>query len=81
MAAPTHNLYTPIDKPDGGTIWHKIGVTWAGKKPNTYQLEFNSLPLPNSNGKVLVQMFENKPKLTDSTNPKNLDFPEDEVPF
>ena len=49
MAKPTHNLFTPINKEGGGTIWHKIGAAWENSKG--FSMELNSLPI---NGKIMM---------------------------
>jgi len=83
MAKPDFNLFTAIETGSGSTYWHKVGAAWMGSKGFT--LEFSSLPLPNAQGKVLVNMFPDEPKPQNEYKPpktiKPSDDLDDDVPF
>lgn len=44
------------DKP----YWHRVGTAFEGDKGLT--LVFDSLPLPDNEGRVAVKLFEQKPR-------------------
>jgi hypothetical protein len=50
------DIMTPRAKKDGGTYWVKIGTAWEG--PKGIQLVFDALPLPDSEGRVVANLFE-----------------------
>lgn len=80
-----YDVCIPRKKKDGGTFWHRIGTAFTGDKGTT--LYFDSLPLADSEGRVVAMLFEAKPK-EDKTPPperqtggmseRELD---DEIPF
>lgn len=47
---------TPRKKKDGGTFWHRVGTAWDG--PKGINIVFDSLPLPDSEGRVSVSLFK-----------------------
>jgi hypothetical protein len=47
---------TPRKKKDGGTFWHRVGTAWKGDKG--INIVFDSLPLPDAEGRVSVSLFE-----------------------
>ena len=60
MTKVRYNLTTPIKMQDGGTFWHSVGAAWYDSEKNQLSMEFNSLPLPNEEGKVRVLGFPPK---------------------
>lgn len=50
------DVLSPRPKKDGGTYWHKCGTAWQGDKG--ISITFDSLPLPDAEGKVRVSLFE-----------------------
>lgn len=64
------------DKP----FWHRVGTAFDGEKGMT--LYFDSLPLPDKEGRVAVMLFEPKEKpaqnQTGERKPSNID---DEIPW
>lgn len=60
MTKIRYNLTTPIKMQDGGTFWHSVGAAWYDSEKNQLSMEFNSLPLPNEEGKVRVLGFPPK---------------------
>ena len=50
------DIMTPRKKRDGGTYWVKIGTAWESDKG--IQLVFDALPLPDSEGRVVANLFE-----------------------
>jgi hypothetical protein len=50
------DIMTPRKKKDGGTYWVKIGTAWENEKGT--QLVFDALPLPDSEGRVVANLFE-----------------------
>lgn len=51
-----YDICTPRPKKDGGTYWVKIGTAWEGDKGT--QLVFDALPLPDSEGRCVANLFE-----------------------
>ena len=49
---------TPRPKKDGGSYWVKIGTAWQGDKG--IQLVFDALPLQDSEGRCVANLFEPK---------------------
>ena len=60
MPKPKYGVYVPKDKNDGGTFWHRIGAGWDAQSGNGISLELMSLPTPNRDGKVVINVFEFK---------------------
>lgn len=50
------DIMAPRKKKDGGTYWVKIGTAWENEKGT--QLVFDALPLPDSEGRVVANLFE-----------------------
>lgn len=50
------DVLSPRKKKDGGTYWHKVGSAWQGDKG--INVVFDSLPLPDAEGRVSVSLFE-----------------------
>lgn len=51
-----YDICSPRPKKDGGTFWTRIGTAWEGDKG--IQLVFDSLPIPDSEGRVVANLFE-----------------------
>lgn len=49
-------MSSPRARKDGKTHWHNVGTAWIDDKGTT--LEFDSLPLPDAEGRVRVKLFE-----------------------
>jgi len=56
MARPDYRLFRAILRKDGNTTWHQLGVAWKGKN-DSVSIEFNSLPLPDKEGRVSAVLF------------------------
>lgn len=54
--AKRFDVFSPRPKRDGGTHWHKVGSAWEGDKG--INIAFDSLPLPDKDGRVSVSLFE-----------------------
>ena len=50
------DICTPRPKKDGGSYWVKIGSAWQGEKG--IQLVFDALPIPDSEGRCVANLFE-----------------------
>lgn len=53
-----YDICTPRAKKDGGTYWVKIGTAWQNEKG--IQLVLDALPLPDSEGRCVANLFEPK---------------------
>jgi hypothetical protein len=51
------NMASPRARKDGKTHWHSVGSAWIDDNGGT-TLEFDSLPLPDAEGRVRVRLFE-----------------------
>lgn len=57
--AQRFDVSTPRKKSDGGTFWHRVGTAWASDKPGIFaNVVFDSMPLPDAEGRVSVTLFE-----------------------
>lgn len=54
--AKRYDISTPRPKRDGGSYWVKIGSAWEGDKG--IQLVFDALPIPDSEGRCVANLFE-----------------------
>ncbi|TWI32779.1 hypothetical protein [Paracoccus sulfuroxidans] len=59
--ADRYNLISPRPRKDGKTHWHTIGSAFPRDKGG-FSLIFDSLPLPDAEGRVTVLMTEPLPK-------------------
>jgi hypothetical protein len=77
VSAPRHNAKT--DK----TFWHRVGTAFEGEKG--IGIVFDSLPLPDKDGRVAVRLFEPREKDAAKPAPKprsgNDDMGDEEIPF
>ena len=64
----------PREGKDGKTYWHKLGVKFLWDDGNE-SIKLDSLPLPNKDGEVWMNLFEPRPK--DDTATGTWDKPED----
>ena len=55
------DLVSPRPQKDGATRWFKVGVACPRDKGG-FQLVFDALPLPDSEGRVTLMMWEAKPR-------------------
>lgn len=87
--AKRYDICAPRKGKDDKTFWHRIGTAWEGDKG--IQLVFDALPLPDSEGRCVANLFEPKPRDGDGSrgapaqtgrqaNTDARDFG-DEVPF
>ena len=58
--AERYNLISPRPRKDGKTHWHNIGSAFPRDKGG-FSLVFDSLPLPDAEGRVTVLMTEPLP--------------------
>jgi hypothetical protein len=76
------DICTPRKSKDGKTFWTKIGTAWQSDKG--IQLVFDALPLPDSEGRCVANLFEPKPRdgqpQSRAAAPQN-DRYDDDVPF
>lgn len=75
------DVLSPRPKKDGGVFWHRVGTAFQGEKG--INLVFDSLPLPDTEGKVRVSLFEPRQKDSAGNTPARprqaaLD---DDIPF
>lgn len=54
--AKRFDVLAPRKKRDGGTFWHRVGIAFEGDKG--INIVFDSLPLPDDQGRVSVSLFE-----------------------
>jgi hypothetical protein len=50
------DIMAPRKSRDGKTFWTRIGTAWEGDKGT--QLVFDALPIPDSEGRVVANLFE-----------------------
>lgn len=60
MANTRFDICTPRKGRDDKTYWSKIGTAWQSDKG--IQLVFDALPLPDSEGRCVANLFEPKPR-------------------
>jgi hypothetical protein len=80
--ATRYDACTPRKSKDGKTFWLKIGSGWQSDKG--MQVVLDALPIPDAEGRVVINLFEPKPRDGQSQSraaaPQN-DRYDDEVPF
>lgn len=62
--AKRYDICTPRKGRDDKTFWHRIGTAWEGDKG--IQLVFNSLPMPDADGRCVANLFEPRQQGGDS---------------
>lgn len=50
------DVLAPRTKKDGGTFWHRVGTAFEGEKG--ISIIFDSLPMPDKEGRCSVSLFE-----------------------
>lgn len=87
MANKRYDICTPRKGRDDKTFWTRIGTAWESDKG--IQLVFDALPLPDSEGRCVANLFEprgdreksaTRDLATARENSMAADF-DDEVPF
>lgn len=76
-----YDVCTPRKKKDGGTFWHRVGTAFEGERG--ISILFDSLPLPDAEGRCAVNLFEPREGGSQSARkpqPDN-DAINDEMPF
>lgn len=58
--AKRFDVCSPRPKKDGTTFWHRVGTAFEGEKG--IGIIFDSLPMPDKEGRVSVQLFEPREK-------------------
>lgn len=53
------DICTPRQSKDGKTFWTRIGTAWFNDNGNV-QLVFDALPIPDSEGRVVANLFDPK---------------------
>jgi hypothetical protein len=75
-----YDLVSPRKGKDDKTRWHKVGAAFP-RDAGGFSLVFDSLPLPDAEGRVTLMMWEAKPR----DEPQRQSAPamdiDDEVPF
>lgn len=54
--AKRYDICAPRKGKDDKTFWHRIGTAWEGDKG--IQLVFDSLPIPDADGRCVANLFE-----------------------
>jgi hypothetical protein len=70
------DICTPRKGRDDKTYWTRIGTAFQGDKG--IQLIFDALPIADSEGRVVANLFEPREKTTTARQTADLD---DQVPF
>lgn len=77
-----YDVCAPRAGKDGKTFWHRIGTAFDGEKG--IGILFDSLPLPDKDGRVSVRLFEPREKSGDVTTKATVRAEpdmNDEIPF
>jgi len=77
MMSTRFDICTPRSGKDGKTYWTRIGTAWQGDKG--IQLVFDALPIPDSEGRVVANLFEPKPR--EQTQGRTPAYENDGTPF
>lgn len=54
--AKRYDICAPRKGKDDKTFWHRVGTAWEGDKG--IQLVFDSLPIPDAEGRCVANLFE-----------------------
>jgi hypothetical protein len=76
-----YDVCTPREGSNGKTYWTKIGSAFDGDKG--IHIVFDALPIADSKGRVVANLFEPKPKdgqQTQQRQPAHADI-DDDVPY
>lgn len=60
-----YDVCAPRKKRDGGTFWKNIGTAWENDKG--IQIVFDALPLPDNEGRCVVNLFEPRKREPDGS--------------
>lgn len=74
-----YDVCAPRAGREGKTFWHRVGTAFKSDKGGI-GIVFDSLPLPDKDGKVSVQLFEPKAKTPDAKSSAGEDM-SDSIPF
>ena len=76
------NIATPRKAKDGKTFWTNIGTAWFNDNGGI-QLVFDALPIPDSEGRVVANLFEPRERNDSNTRTvlQTADADEDFSPF
>jgi hypothetical protein len=77
-----YDVCAPRAGKDDKTFWHRVGSAFESEKG--IGIVFDSLPIPDKDGRVAVRLFEPREKKADHQNerPKAArDDLDDEIPF
>lgn len=78
------DVLAPRTKKDGGTFWHRVGTAFEGEKG--ISIIFDSLPMPDKEGRCSVSLFEPRerqaaPGITTKAKVQPDADMSDEIPF
>jgi hypothetical protein len=73
------DICTPRKGRDDKTYWTRIGTAFQGEKG--IQLIFDALPIADSEGRVVANLFEPREKATTTTTTRQTADLDDQVPF
>lgn len=78
-----YHVLSPRPGKDDKTFWHRVGTAWDGDKG--VSITFDSLPLPDKDGKTRVILFEPRekddaPKTAGKADTKRNEL-DDDIPF
>ena len=78
-----YDVCAPRAGKEGKTFWHRVGTAFDGEKG--IGILFDSLPLPDKDGKVSVRLFEPREKPSAGSAPvaprAGADMDDDQIPF
>ena len=79
-----YDICTPRKSRDGKTFWTRIGTAWEGEKGT--QLVFDALPIPDSEGRVVANLFEPRerqpdPRTVSSGGAASREYDSEQAPF
>jgi hypothetical protein len=86
MSRRRMDISSPRKKKDGGTYWIKLGTAWFNDNGGI-QLVFDALPIPDSEGRVVANLFEPRERTdaprTNATQPARFDtdLDDSDMPF
>jgi hypothetical protein len=72
-------IATPRKAKDGKTFWTNIGTAWFNDNGGI-QLVFDALPIPDSEGRVVANLFEPREKQQTQTRTQPA-YDEESAPF
>jgi hypothetical protein len=74
------SIATPRKSKDGKTFWTNIGTAWFNDN-GQIQLVFDALPLTDSEGRCVANLFEPRERDTARQPVRQIDDLSDSVPF